>query len=103
MHGLARRVSRERGEVTEACVCRCCGYELDRCDHDVMCDVDEFSWLGPGIPVYLDYFKFSLLLLLQFVIIVSVFDITSNVIWNPLWDGNIMLTSESTNVNVVYY
>lgn len=48
----------------------------------------DYSFLGPGIPLYLKFHKYSIFFMLLFIVIFCVYSVVSNILINDCNDDN---------------
>ncbi len=48
----------------------------------------DYSFLGPGIPLYLKFHKYSIFFMIIFIIIFGVYSVVSNVLINDCNEAN---------------
>jgi len=60
--------------------CKCCGKCTIRKPMDLTCECSELDFLGPGYPLFFDFMKYCMFLLLILVLSAGSYNIFSNAI-----------------------
>lgn len=59
-------------------MCPCCTLYVDKSPLDINCDTKDLSFLGSGIPLYLDFLRGCIIILLIFFVTSGDYNIITN-------------------------
>lgn len=76
---MARETDRFSGETKKTC--RCCGYQIERENLPISCNLDELKFLGSGFPLFYNYIKYCLLILSVLFLTTSIYNIVTNAVY----------------------
>ena len=74
---MASETERSSGETKRTC--RCCGYQIERTNLPISCNLEDLKFLGSGFPLFYNYVKYCLLILTVLFLTTSVYNIVTNV------------------------
>ncbi|EGR31304.1 hypothetical protein IMG5_113410 [Ichthyophthirius multifiliis] len=74
----SRETKPEKGgeEIQE--ICQCCGYEINRVSINLMVNIQELGFLGPGFPLFYNYIRYCVLMLFFLFLIQGIPNIVFN-------------------------
>ncbi|EGR27621.1 hypothetical protein IMG5_192990, partial [Ichthyophthirius multifiliis] len=69
IHAKSRETKPENGGQNVQEICQCCGYELNRTKISLMINQKELGFLGAGFPLFYNYLKYCIIMLLSLLLV----------------------------------